>query len=214
LRLNDALMAVFFVVVGLEVKREVLDGELSSLGKALLPGIAAIGGMVVPATVYVLVNWGDPTALRGWAIPSATDIAFAVGVVALLGHRVPHALKVFLLALAIFDDLGAVAIIAVFYTEKLSLLSLGLALVGVAALVALNSLRVTRYAPYVLVAVFIWLSVLESGVHATLSGVLIGLAVPLRSKDARRGSPLEHLERMLHPWVTDDQADRYSCSRE
>ncbi len=200
--INDALMAVFFVLVGLEIKREVLEGELSSPRKALLPGIAAVGGMAVPAALYILVNWGNPAALRGWAIPSATDIAFAVGVLALLGRRVPHSVKVFLLALAIFDDLGAILIIAVFYTAQLSVLALGLAVLGLAVLIALNWAGITRTAPYVLVVVFIWVCMLKSGVHATLAGVLIGLAVPLRGDDRPGGSPLVRLEDMLHPWVT------------
>ena len=200
--INDALMAVFFMLVGLEIKREMLDGELSSLDKSLLPAIAAVGGMAVPAGLYALINWGDPVAQRGWAIPSATDIAFAVGVLALLGNRIPHSLKVFLLALAIFDDLGAIVIIAIFYTAQLSFVSLVLALLGVGVLVLLNRAGITRYAPYILVVVFIWFCVLKSGVHATLAGVLIGLAVPLQSSQADGRSPLAHLEEILHPWVT------------
>jgi len=199
--INDLLMPVFFMVVSMEIKRELLDGELSSLDKVLLPGIAALGGMAVPAALYALVNRGDPVALRGWAIPSATDIAFAIGVLALLGRRIPHSLKVFLLALAIFDDLGAIVIIALFYTAQLSAGPLLLALLGVVALVLLYRSGIRRHAPYVLMVVFIWLCVLKSGVHATLAGVLVGLAVPLRSGEADGGSPLARIEDMLHPWV-------------
>jgi len=200
--INDGLMAIFFLLVGLEIKREVLQGELSSARQAALPGIAALGGMIVPALVYVVFNWGNAIALRGWAIPTATDIAFALGVLALLGNRVPASLKIFLLAVAIIDDLAAIIIIAMFYTAELSLLALALAFVGVAALVVLNTLAVTRIAPYILVGVFIWVCVLKSGVHATLAGVAVGLAMPLRIGDATGDAPLERLEHSIHPWVT------------
>ena len=200
--INDGLMAIFFFLVGLEIKKEMLAGALSSPKQAALPIIAAIGGMAVPAVVYVLFNFGDDAALRGWAIPAATDIAFAVGVLALLGARVPLALKVFLLALAIIDDLGAIIIIALFYTSKLSLLALGLAGVGIAALVLLNASGVTRLAPYVLVGIFIWVCVLKSGVHATLAGVVVALAIPLRAEGSAPYSPLESVQQALHPWVT------------
>lgn len=199
--INDGLMAVFFLLVGLEIKRELLVGELSSPRRAALPAIAALGGMAVPAGVYLLFAGGDPEALRGWAIPAATDIAFALGVLALLGTRAPASLKVFLLALAIIDDLGAILIIAFFYTADLSLLSLGLAAAGVVGLVLLNVFGVTRIAAYVLVGLFLWVCVLKSGVHATLAGVAIGLAVPLRIPDAAGHAPLERLEHALHPWV-------------
>ena len=200
--INDALMAIFFLLVGMEIKREVLQGELSSLQQAALPCVAAVGGMLGPALVYAAINWGDPVTMHGWAIPAATDIAFSLGVLALLGARAPSSLKIFLLALAIIDDLGAIIIIALFYTEDLSLLSLGLAAAGLLALIALNLAGVRRIAPYALVGIFLWVCVLKSGVHATLAGVALGFAVPLRG--AREGdvSPLRHLEHTLHPWVT------------
>ncbi len=200
--INDGLMAIFFFLVGLEIKRELMVGELSTAKQAALPLIAAVGGMLVPALIYSTINWTDDTALHGWAIPAATDIAFAVGVLALLGPRVPTALKVFLLALAIIDDLGAIIIIAFFYTSHLSLAALGLAALGIAALAVLNTRGVTRIAPYVLVGVFIWLCVLKSGVHATLSGVVTALAVPLTVARGETQSPLVKLEEALHPWVT------------
>jgi Na+:H+ antiporter, NhaA family len=195
-------MAVFFLLVGLEIKREVLQGELSSMQQATLPCIAALGGMFGPALIYSLINWGDPVAMRGWPIPAATDIAFALGVLALLGSRAPSTLKIFLLALAIIDDLGAIVIIALFYTEDLSLLSLGLGVTGIAALIVLNLAGVRRIAPYVLVGIFVWICVLKSGVHATLAGVALGFAIPLRGTDREREPPLRRLEHMLHPWVT------------
>ncbi len=198
--INDGLMAIFFLLVGLEIKREIIDGELSSPSKAALPAIAAIGGMAAPAAVYVALNWGDSATLRGWAIPAATDIAFAVGVLSLLGRRVPSCLKVFLLALAILDDLGAIVIIAFFYTENLSVGSLMLAAGGLIGLVALNRAGVRRIAPYVLLGVVVWVCVLKSGVHATLAGVALAFAIPLRTGE--EPSPLHRLERMLHPWVT------------
>ena len=199
--INDGLMAVFFFLVGLEIKRELLQGELSTFGKAALPAVAAIGGMAVPALIYVAINAGNAAALRGWAIPSATDIAFALGVVALLGSRVSPSLKVFLLALAILDDLGAILIIAAFYTADLHWLSLLLAAAGGAILVALNACGVTRLAPYLLTGVFIWVCVLKSGVHATLAGVVVAIAIPLDGKRADEPSLLEQLEERLHPWV-------------
>ncbi|MBV8133067.1 MAG: Na+/H+ antiporter NhaA [Alphaproteobacteria bacterium] len=196
---NDGLMAIFFMLVGLEVKRAVVAGELSSLSNAALPVIAALGGMTGPALVYVACNWGDAEALRGWAIPTATDIAFALGVLALLGSRAPPALKIFLLALAIIDDLGAIIIIAVFYTAELSLIALILAGIGVAALVLLNLLGVSHRATYMLVGVAIWVCVLKSGIHATLAGVIVGIAMPLDAADG--SSPAHDLEEALHPWV-------------
>lgn len=199
--INDGLMAIFFFLVGLEIKRELLQGELSSFGQAALPFVAAVGGMAVPALIYVAINTGDPVALRGWAIPAATDIAFAVGVLALLGSRVPTSLKIFLLALAIIDDLGAIIIIALFYTDNLSVVSLILALIGIAILVALNRAGVTRLAPYALTGIAIWVCVLKSGVHATLAGVVVALAIPLSSKAEGELSLLEQLEENLHPWV-------------
>jgi NhaA family Na+:H+ antiporter len=199
---NDALMAVFFLLVGLEIKREVLAGELASLRRAALPGIGAAGGVIGPALVYGALNWHDPVALHGWAIPAATDIAFSIGVLALLGRRVPASLKVFLLALAIIDDLAAIVIIALFYTADLSLLSLALAAAAIVALAALNLARVRALAPYVLVGIALWVFVLKSGVHATLAGVALAFAIPLRGAAGETESPLQRVEHTLHPWVT------------
>jgi len=199
--INDGLMAIFFLLIGLELKREVLEGELSSTTKAALPVIAAIGGMVVPALLYAALNWSDATLMRGWAIPTATDIAFAVGILALVGPRVPSSLKVFLLALAIIDDLGAIAIIGLFYTEKLSAEAFGLAAVGLALLGLLNWRRVRHITPYLFVGVFVWICVLQSGIHATLAGVAVALAIPLRP-GAPGNAPLSRLEDALHPWVS------------
>jgi Na+:H+ antiporter, NhaA family len=196
---NDGLMAVFFMLVGLEIKREVVEGELSRGSSAALPAIAALGGMAGPALVYLVCNWGDAAALRGWAIPTATDIAFALAVLALLGPRVPASLKIFLLALAIIDDLGAIVIIAIFYTAELSLIALLLAGFGVATLVLLNLCGVSRRAAYTLTGIFIWVCVLKSGIHATLAGVVTGLALPLRSADG--STPARDFEHDLHPWV-------------
>ncbi len=199
--INDGLMAIFFFLVGLEIKREIMIGELSTPKQAALPAIAALGGMAAPALIYAAINWQNAAALDGWAIPAATDIAFAVGVLSLVGPRAPSALKVFLLALAIIDDLGAIIIIALFYTSKLSAPALLLAAAGVAALVVLNRAGVRRIAPYALVGLFMWVCVLKSGVHATVAGVLTALAVPLEPRSADEPSPLEHLEHELHPWV-------------
>ena len=196
---NDLLMAVFFFLVGLEIKREFVEGELASRRQAILPAGAALGGMAVPAAIYAAVNWGDATALRGWAIPSATDIAFAVGILMLLGSRVPASLKVFLTAVAIIDDLGAIVVIAIFYTDNLSALALGGAVAGAALLALLNRMGVTRIGPYVMVGLLVWVFVLKSGVHATLAGVITALAVPAR--DAAGASPLGKAENALHPWV-------------
>jgi len=199
--INDGLMALFFLTVGLEIKREVLEGELSHLDQILLPGLGAIGGMAVPALIYAGLNWHDPLAINGWAIPAATDIAFALGVLALLGPRVPLSLRLFLMALAIFDDLGAVIIIALFYTSDLSALALMVASGAVLALLILNLAGVTRLAPYVLVGLVLWVSVLKSGVHATLAGVVLGLLIPLRAPGGPERSPLRQVEEGLHPWV-------------
>ncbi len=196
---NDLWMAVFFFVVGLEIKREFVEGELSSRAQAVLPAVAALGGMVVPALIYSAINWGDAVALRGWAIPAATDIAFALGIVLLLGSRVPVSLKVFLTAVAIIDDLGAIAVIALFYTDNLSLTALVGAGIGAVALLVLNRAGVTRPDLYIVVGLAIWVCVLKSGVHATLAGVLTALAIPMR--DADGGSPAGTLEHALHPWV-------------
>jgi NhaA family Na+:H+ antiporter len=203
--INDGLMAIFFLLVGLEIKREFLVGELSSPAQAAMPFIAAIGGMVVPGLIYFGINADNAYALRGWAIPTATDIAFAVGVMSLLGPRIPPALKVFLLALAIIDDLGAIIIIALFYTSQLSVGALALAGLGIAALIALNRRGEMSIAPYILVGIFIWLCVLKSGVHATLAGVVTALAIPLTADRTRVSAvepPAERLQHGLHPWVT------------
>lgn len=197
---NDLWMAIFFFLVGLEIKREFVEGELADRRQALLPVLAAFGGMAVPALFYAVINAGGGDALRGWAIPSATDIAFAIGVLVLLGSRVPTSLKVFLTAVAIIDDLGAIVIIALFYTEQLSLPMLGGAAVGVALLVALNRSGVTRVDVYAVVGALIWLCVLKSGVHATLAGVITALAVPMRRPDG--SSPVQETEHALHPWVS------------
>ncbi len=200
--INDGLMAVFFFTVGLEVKREMLEGELSSADQVVLPAAAALGGFAVPAIIYWLINHGDPLGNDGWAIPAATDIAFALGVLALLGSRVPVALKVFLVSLAIFDDLAAIVVIALFYTDQLSVLSLSLALIGVAVLGILKWRRVVRIGPYILIGIFIWVCVLKSGVHATLAGVVTALFIPMQDpSEPYEGSPLRHLEHVLHPWV-------------
>jgi NhaA family Na+:H+ antiporter len=199
--INDGLMAIFFFLVGLEIKRELVVGELSTAKQAALPVVAALGGMIVPAAIYAALNWGDPIALRGWAIPAATDIAFAVGVLALLGDRIPAPLKIFLLALAIIDDLGAIIIIALFYTASLSLVALALAAAGIAALVLLNQRGVTTIWPYLLIGLFIWVCVLESGVHATLAGVATALAVPLAPAPGHSEGTLERLELAIGPWV-------------
>ncbi len=193
---NDGLMAVFFFLVGLEIKREIMEGELSSFSQVVLPGMGALGGMAVPAAIYTWMNWGDPVALDGWAIPVATDIAFALALLSVFGARVPTSLKVFLLTLAIFDDLAAIVIIALFYSGDLSLIAL---LIGAAALlvaVSMNMLGVTRTSSYILLGIVLWIAVLKSGVHATLAGVLIALCVPMR--DAQGESPLRKLEHDLH----------------
>jgi NhaA family Na+:H+ antiporter len=196
---NDLWMAVFFFLVGLEIKRELLEGELASPSQALLPAGAALGGMVVPALIYMAINAGDPVAMRGWAIPAATDIAFALGILVLLGSRVPASLKVFLTAVAIIDDLGAILIIAFFYTDGLSVTALLAAGMWGAGLLALNRAKVMAIGPYVVVGLVIWLFVYKSGIHATLAGVVTALAIPL--SDGKGGSPLKTAEHALHPWV-------------
>lgn len=196
---NDFLMAIFFLLIGLEVKREMLHGSLSSLRQSAFPVVAAIGGMIVPALVYLLFNGTDDVAREGWAIPAATDIAFALGILALLGNRVPPALKIFLMALAIMDDLGAILIIALFYTSDLSIMALMVAAGAVALLAIMNMLNVRRTGIYILVGLVLWVAVLKSGVHATLAGVVVGFMIPLKSQNGH--SPAESLEHMLHPWV-------------
>ena len=196
---NDALMAVFFLMVGLEVKREMVQGSLASRRQAAFPLIAALGGMALPALLYLAFNFSDPITRAGWAIPTATDIAFALGILALLGNRVPVALKVFLMALAIIDDLGAIIIIALFYTSSLSMLSLGIAAAAIAVLALLNIFNVRRTGIYILVGVILWGAVLKSGVHATLAGVILGFFIPLKEHNGR--SPSQELEHVLHPWV-------------
>ena len=196
--INDGLMALFFFLIGLEVKREIVTGQLRSWKQASLPIIAAIGGMAIPAIVFVALNLGSPENLRGWAIPAATDIAFALGLLALLGSRVPVALKALLLAIAIIDDIGAIAIIAIFYTENMNLTALALALVPAAAMLLLNRAGVARTIPYFMFAALLWICVLKSGVHATLAGVVTALFVPIATGEER---PLERLEHALHPWV-------------
>lgn len=197
--INDGLMAIFFFLVGLELKREVLEGNLASRDQLVLPAIAAAGGMAAPALIYTLVNYGRPELLRGWAIPAATDIAFALGALSLAGRRVPPALKVFLLTLATLDDLGAIIIIALFYTAELSVLSLALTGVSLVLLLVLNRLHVGRTAPYVFVGVAMWVFVLKSGVHATLAGVALAFMIPLRRRD---GTQFVHeLEEGLQPYV-------------
>jgi Na+:H+ antiporter, NhaA family len=200
--INDGLMAVFFFLVGLEIKRELLVGALSSRKTAALPAIGAVGGMAIPALIYCILNWHDDDALHGWAIPAATDIAFAVGVIALLGSRVPPSLKIFILALAIIDDLGAIIIIALFYSHDLSLVALVLAGAGGISLLVLNRLGVKVIWPFLAVGLFVWLCVLKSGIHATLAGVITALAIPLASGQEGRAGPLERMEHALAPWVS------------
>jgi NhaA family Na+:H+ antiporter len=199
--INDGLMALFFLMVGLEVKREILQGELSSVQKAALPVAAALGGMVVPALLYTALNFGGP-GQAGWAIPMATDIAFALGVLALLGDRVPASLKVFLAALAVADDIGAVTVIALFYSSKISLTALAIAAGFGALLLVLNRMRVQNLGLYLLVGAALWVAVLKSGVHATIAGVLLAMFVPLHGEEDDDHSPLVHLEHTLHPWVS------------
>ncbi len=197
--INDGLMAVFFFLVGLEIKREVIEGQLSSKEQIILPAIGAVGGMAIPAVIFLSVTGIDSNLANGWAIPAATDIAFALGVLALLGNRIPTAIKTLLLAIAIFDDLGAIIIIAAFYTADLSFPSLAGAAVAIAGLIALNRAGVLRIAPYIMVGVVLWVFVLKSGVHATLAGVVLALAIPLRAGD--QASPLRAVEHSLHPYV-------------
>lgn len=199
--INDGLMAIFFFLVGLEIKREFLEGELSTPSQLALPALGAIGGLALPALIYVAINWGDLQALNGWAIPAATDIAFALGILALVGSRAPISLKILLTAIAIIDDLGAILIIAIFYTDSLSLTALYAAGFAVAGLAIVNRLNITRLAPYVLLGIVLWVCVLKSGVHATLAGVVAAFFVPLRQREDDRQSLLKHVEHNLHAWV-------------
>ena len=196
---NDGLMAVFFLLVGLELKREVVEGQLSSPEQIALPAVAAIGGLAVPAVIYWLINRDNPQGLSGWAIPTATDIAFALAILTLLGNRVPASLKIFLTTIAIFDDLAAIVIIALFYSADLSTASLAAAGAGIAVLFALNRIGVKSLAAYLIVGIFIWLFVLKSGVHATLAGIAVAAFIPLKGGDDH--SPSRHLEHILHPWI-------------
>ena len=194
--INDGLMAVFFFLIGLEIKREVMEGELSSFSQIILPGMGALGGMIVPAALYAWLNWGDAVALDGWAIPVATDIAFALALLGVFGSRVPTSLKVFLLTLAIFDDLAAIVIIALFYSGDLAVSSLLVAAVALVIGVVMNRMGVTRTSSYILLGIVLWIAVLKSGVHATLAGVLIAFCVPMRDQQGQ--SPLRTLEHDLH----------------
>jgi NhaA family Na+:H+ antiporter len=200
---NEGLMTLFFLLVGLELKREFLEGELASASKIILPGIAALGGMLIPALIYCFFNWHDAQALQGWAVPVATDIAFALGTLSLFGKRVPLALKLFLLALAIFDDVGAIIIIALFHSQSLSYLSFLLALGFIFILWLLNKGGVSRLSPYLVCGILLWVCVLQSGVHATVAGVVLAFFIPLKQRgQASAESPLHRLEKSLQPWVT------------
>ncbi|WLS78326.1 Na+/H+ antiporter NhaA [Erwinia pyri] len=198
--INDALMAIFFLMIGLEVKHELVSGSLATRERAMFPLIAALGGMLAPGLIFAALNHSDPLASNGWAIPTATDIAFALGILALLGSRVPPALKMFLMALAVIDDLGAILIIAFFYTQDLSLTSLAVAGAATAVLILLNKLGVRSISLYMLVGVVLWVAVLKSGIHATVAGVIIGFCVPLKKENGH--SPAMHLAHGLAPWVS------------
>lgn len=200
---NDGLMAVFFFLIGLEVKREVKEGHLSSLSQITLPGIAAVGGMVVPALIFIAFNRGEDFSMNGWAIPTATDIAFALGILSLLGNRVPVSLKIFLMALAIIDDLGAIVIIALFYTSELSTMSITIAAIALFILFMMNRMNVAIKSAYIVVGIVLWVSVLKSGVHATLAGVALAFMIPLTSKDkeGKTFSMAKEMEHDLHKWV-------------
>lgn len=198
--INEGLMTIFFLVIGLEIKREMLEGELNNFSKASLPAVAALGGMLLPAVIYSLINWKNPEALSGWAIPTATDIAFSLGIVSLLGPRVPSALKIFLMALAIFDDMGGITIIALFYTQDLSHMLLLLALGLTVILICMNRFRLKQRWPYFFVGILLWLCVLKSGVHATLSGIILAFAIPMHRKNEVHRHKYS-LEEKLHPWV-------------
>ena len=198
---NDGLMAVFFLLVGLELKREYLEGELSEPRNIILPGLGAAGGMLVPAVIYASLNYRDPTALHGWAIPTATDIAFTLGILSLLGPRVPVSLKVFLTSLAIFDDIGAIVVIALFYTSNISMTALIIASVCILVLFYMNRRGVSEKSLYIAVGIVMWVALLKSGVHATLSGIVLAMFIPLRPDEQSGESPLRTLERDLHATV-------------
>ncbi|MEH6529551.1 MAG: Na+/H+ antiporter NhaA [Porticoccus sp.] len=199
--INDGLMAIFFFLVGLELKRELIEGELSDKRNIILPGIGAVGGMLVPAMIYIYFNSHDPVAMQGWAIPAATDIAFALGVLTLLGSRVPISIKIFLTSLAIFDDIGAIVIIAIFYTAEISFAAMIVVACSILALVFLNKRNVIHSSPYILVGTIMWVATLKSGVHATLAGVVLAMFIPIRSKTDPEISPLKTMEHDLHPIV-------------
>ena len=199
--INDGFMTLFFLLVGLEVKREIVAGELNTVRRAMLPGIAAVGGMIVPALIYLLITWYEPIAIKGWAIPVATDTAFALAILALLGKRIPVGLKIFLTALAIFDDIGAIIVMAIFYSSRISVSHLLLASVLILVLMGLNYCRVVKLSLYFIVGFFLWLTVLNSGVHATLVGIILAMTIPLENLKNPGHSPLRWLERRLHPIV-------------
>ncbi|MGI8404668.1 MAG: Na+/H+ antiporter NhaA, partial [Thermomicrobiales bacterium] len=200
--INDGLMAIFFLLVGLEIKRETIGGELSTWGSRVLPGVAAAGGMALPAIMFLLVTRGHEGITDGWAIPSATDIAFALGILSLLGSRVPTSLKLLLTSIAILDDLGAIAIIALFYTRDLAFFYLGAAALCIAVLVIFNRMGITRLMPYLMIGIVLWFCVFKSGVHATLAGVVVALLIPAQSNVAAVESPLRRLEHAIDPWVS------------
>jgi len=199
--INDGLMAVFFFLVGLELKRELIEGELSDKKNVILPGIGAIGGMLFPALVYTYFNYEDPTAMQGWAIPAATDIAFALGILSLLGSRVPISCKIFLTSLAIFDDVGAIIIIAIFYTSNISTTALLVVGLCLPIMFYLNRKNVTSRSPYIVIGIIMWFAMLKSGVHATLVGIILSMFIPMRSKADLEASPLKSLEHDLHATV-------------
>ncbi len=199
--INDGLMAVFFFLVGLELKRELVEGELADKRNIILPGVGAIGGMLFPALIYLYFNYQDPVAVKGWAIPAATDIAFALGILTLLGSRVPTSLKIFLTSLAIFDDIGAIIIIAFFYTSKISLSALVVVAICTVVLALFNRANVVSKSPYILIGLVMWVATLKSGVHATLAGVVLAMFIPLQSKSDAAVSPLKSLEHDLHSVV-------------
>ena len=200
---NDGLMAVFFLLIGLEIKREIIEGGLSTKEKCILPTVAAIGGMVIPALIFYFYNKSDPNALKGWAIPMATDIAFALGILSLLGNKIPATLKTFLMALAILDDLGAILIIAIFYTSKLSYLYLSLSAIVVIILIFLNKFNVNKKSPYLILGLFLWLFILKSGIHATFAGVILAFTIPLKNSNnnGTLKSLSKEIEAKLHYWV-------------